>query len=179
MVIFNMYHIFVPFIKLYGCRFLYFFGLCEVRNKTVFLILEHSSPRGVKQKKHKKRHEMLAFKPLLQKIGLKNWLSESFSEALTSKLWNKRKFMLLKLTEMQRNWIIFIYLWFYQKSLTDPSKGESCKIHRKNTCFFCFGQMFNGFLTSTFDFYWSLTLQFSCITARLTQGTFLFIVACD
>ena len=51
--------------KLRGCRFLYFFSLCE--EIAFVLILEHSSLRGVKQKKH----EILAFKPLLQKIRLK------------------------------------------------------------------------------------------------------------
>ena len=44
-------------------------------------------------------------------------------------------------------------------------------------CTFCFGQMFNGFWTSNFDFYWSLALQFSCITVRLSEGSFLFAVA--
>ena len=45
-------------------------------------------------------------------------------------------------------------------------------------CTFHFGQMFNGFLTSTFDFYWSFVVQFSCImTIRLSDGKFLFIVA--
>ena len=39
-------------------------------------------------------------------------------------------------------------------------------------CTFYFGQMFNGFLTSAFDFYWSLVLQFSCITVRLSEGKF-------
>ena len=44
----------------------------------VFLILEHSSLRnggrgGEKKKKtHKKKHEILAFKPLLQETQLKN-----------------------------------------------------------------------------------------------------------
>ena len=85
MVIFNIYHIFTPFVKLCGCRFMYFFSLCDIRNKAVFLILEHYSLRGVKQKKHEKKHGILAFKPLLQEIRLKN-LSERFSEALTSKL---------------------------------------------------------------------------------------------
>ena len=46
--------------------------LCGVRNKAVFLILEHSSLRGVKQKKHEKKHEILAFKLLLHEIRLKN-----------------------------------------------------------------------------------------------------------
>ena len=46
-------------------------------------------------------------------------------------------------------------------------------------CAFCFRQMFNGFWTSNFDFYWKLTLQFSCITVRLSKGRFLFAVASD
>ena len=47
------------------------------------------------------------------------------------------------------------------------------------SCTFHFGQMFNGFLTSTFDFYWSLALQFPSITVRLSEGRFLFAVASD
>ena len=39
---------------------------------------------------------------------------------------------------------------------------------------FHFGQMFIGFLTSTFDFYRSLALQFSYIIIRLPEGRFLF-----
>ena len=74
-----------------------------------------------KQEKHKKNHEILAFKSLLQEIRL-TWPSERFSEALTSKLWNKKEYMLPKLTEMERSWIMFIPLWFYEKSLTAPSK---------------------------------------------------------
>ena len=64
-----------PFVKLHGCRFLYFLNLFDIRNEVVFLILEHSSFSGVKQKKHKKNHEILAFKPLLQEIWLKNLTS--------------------------------------------------------------------------------------------------------
>ena len=104
--IFNIYH-FAPFVKLHGCRFLYFFSLCDVRNKVVFLILEYFSLRGVKQKKTQEKNEILAFKPLLQEIQLKPWLLERVSEALTSKLWNKKIYMLLKLTEMEHNWIMF------------------------------------------------------------------------
>ena len=51
------------------------------------------------------------------------WLSETFPEALTSKLWNKKKYMLQKLTEMERNWIMLIPLRLYQESLTDPFTG--------------------------------------------------------
>ena len=40
------------------------------------------------------------------------------------------------------------------------------------SCTFHFGQMSNGFLTSTFNFYWSLVLQFSCIMVRLSEGKF-------
>ena len=48
--------------------------------------------KGGKQRKHKKKHAILAFKPLLKEIRLQNLtLSESFSEALTPKLWNKIK----------------------------------------------------------------------------------------
>ena len=75
LTIFNIYHIFTPFAKLDRCRFLYFLSLCDVRNEVVFLILEHSSLRGVKQKKHKKKHKILAFKPFLQEIRLKNLTS--------------------------------------------------------------------------------------------------------
>ena len=57
--------------KLRGYTFLYFFfGLCDIRNEAVFQILEYSSPRGIKQKKRKEKHEILAFKPLLQEIRL-------------------------------------------------------------------------------------------------------------
>ena len=47
------------------------------------------------------------------------------------------------------------------------------------SCTFHFGQMFNGFLTTTLDFYWSLALQFSCIMVRFSEGRFLFAVASD
>ena len=40
-------------------------------NKVVFLILDHSSLKGVKQRKQEKKHEILAFKPLLQETWLK------------------------------------------------------------------------------------------------------------
>ena len=105
--------------KLRGGRFLYFFSLCDIKNKAVFLELELSSPRGVKQKKHKKKHEILVFKPLFQEIWLKkrsNWLGESFSEAPTSKPQNRKKYLLPKLAEMEQNWIMFTPLWFYPKS---------------------------------------------------------------
>ena len=41
------------------------------------------------------------------------------------------------------------------------------------SCAFHFGKMFNGFLTSTFDFYWSLAIQFLCIRDFLKAGFFL------
>ena len=47
------------------------------------------------------------------------------------------------------------------------------------SCTFQFWQMFNGFLTSTFQFYWSLALQLSCITVRLSEGRYRFPVAID
>ena len=66
---FNIYHVFAPFVKLRRCGFLYFLSLWDVRNKVVFLLLEHSGlSGGGKQKKHVKKCEILAFKPLLQEI---------------------------------------------------------------------------------------------------------------
>ena len=50
--------------KLHGCRFLYFFSVCDIRNKEYVCVC--------KQKKHEKKHEILGFKPLLQEIWLKN-----------------------------------------------------------------------------------------------------------
>ena len=42
-------------------------------------------------------------------------------------------------------------------------------------CTFWFRQMFNGLWISNFDFYWSLDLQFSFITVRLSEGRFLLM----
>ena len=75
LVIFNICHVFTPFVKHPGCRFLSFFTLCDIRNEAVFLILEHSSLRGLNRKKHKENHENLAFKLLLQEIRLVESLS--------------------------------------------------------------------------------------------------------
>ena len=47
---FTIYHVFTTFVKLCGCRFLYFFSLCDVRNEADFLLLEHSSSRGLNRK---------------------------------------------------------------------------------------------------------------------------------
>ena len=44
-------------------------------------------------------------------------------------------------------------------------------------CTFCFRQVFNGFSTINFDFYWSLALQFACIMVRFSEDRFLFAVA--
>ena len=43
----------------------------------------------------------------------------------------KKKYKLPKLTEMERDFIIFTPLSFYQKCSTDPSKGEPHEIHGK------------------------------------------------
>ena len=49
----------------------------------------------------------------------------------------------------------------------------------RTSCACHFGEMFNGFLTSTFDFYWSLALHLSCFPVRLSEGIYLFPVASD
>ena len=131
MVIFNTYHVFAPFVKRRGCRFLYFFSLCDIRNESVFLLLEHSILREVKQKKHIKNMKFWFLNPSYKRSDWKIQLTERFSEALTSKPWNKKKYILPKLTEMERNWITFTPLWYDKKSLTDPFKGSPRGIHGK------------------------------------------------
>ena len=59
---------FAVFMRLCGCRFLYLFSLCDVRDEVVFLILEHTSLRGLNRNKNVK----MTFKNLLQEIQLKN-----------------------------------------------------------------------------------------------------------
>ena len=77
LAIFNIYHVFAPFVKLHGYRFFYFFSRHDVRNKEVFLILEQSSLRGKQNKtcektlKHYKRFDW------------KTWQSQRFSEHLS------------------------------------------------------------------------------------------------
>ena len=87
MVIFRIYHIFALFMKLCGCRFLYFCSLCDIRNEVIFLILEHSSLRWVKQKTNIK---FWPLNPYYKRSDWKIWLSERFSEAVTSKHWDKK-----------------------------------------------------------------------------------------
>ena len=89
-VIFNIYHVFSLFMKLRGCRFLFFFSLCDVRNEAVLMILEHSSLRGVKEKKNEKNMKFWPLTSYYKRSNWKTWLSERSSEALTSKLWNKK-----------------------------------------------------------------------------------------
>ena len=47
------------------------------------------------------------------------------------------------------------------------------------SCTFHFRQMLNGFLTSIFDFYLSVSLQISCAEVKLLEGRYLFPVASD
>ena len=90
MAIFNIYHVFTPFLRPLGCRFLYFFSLCHIRNEAAFLTLEHSTFKGVKRKKHEKNMTFCLLNPYYKISEGKTWLSERFSEAPTSKLWNKK-----------------------------------------------------------------------------------------
>ena len=69
-------------------------------------------------------------KPYYKRSDWTTWLSERFSKAVTSKLWNKTVYV----AEAYRNGAKLNYvlpLWFYQKSLTDLSKGEPREIHGK------------------------------------------------
>ena len=58
----------------------------------------------------------------------------------------------------------FSYFYILSSCLGCYFSGKSCTFH--------FGQMSNGFWTSSFDFYWSLVLQFSYISVRLSEGKF-------
>ena len=60
--------------------------------------------------------------PYYKRSNWKTWLSERFSKAVTSKLWNKK----LHVAEAYRNGAKLNYvhpLCFYKKSSTDPSDG--------------------------------------------------------
>ena len=45
--------------------------------------------------------------PYYKRSDWKTWLSERFYEALTNKLWIKKKYMLAKCAEMEQNRIMF------------------------------------------------------------------------
>ena len=109
MAIFNIYHVSTPFLKLRGCGFLYFFSLRNVRNEVIYLILEHSSIRDSGRLNKKTWEKFWPLNFYYNRCDWKTWRSKDFSEALTSKLWSKKKKknMLLKFTEMERNLIIF------------------------------------------------------------------------
>ena len=78
-----------------------------MRNEAGFLPLEHSSLRGVKQKKHVKERKILAFKPLLQKIRLKNLTSRKIFWSSYIKFLNKKNTYcqsLMKWSEIELYW---------------------------------------------------------------------------
>ena len=89
-MIFNIYHVFALFVKLQGCRFLYIFSLCDIRNEAVFLILEHASLRGLNRKNMRKNMKCWSLSLYYKRSDWKSWLSERFSETLISKLRNKK-----------------------------------------------------------------------------------------
>ena len=97
------------------------------RNEMVFLILEHSSLRGLNKKNARKNMTFWPLNSYYKRSDWKTWLAERFSEALTFKLWNKKKkkYMLPKLIKMERNWIIFIPHGFIK---------NLWQIHLRNSC---------------------------------------------
>ena len=82
------------------------------QKKMVFLILEHCSCWGVKQKKHKKNHQILAFKPLCPyfKKRLKNIFTLgtyiSYKLLLSGMIFHK---MINKFNKMVKNWKNWVY----------------------------------------------------------------------
>ena len=130
--IFNIYYVFTPFVKLSGYRFLYFFSLFDVKNEVVFLELELFSPRGVKQKNMRKNLIFWPLNPYYKISDWKTWLAESFPETPTSKLQNKRKYLLLKLAEMEQNWIMFTPYCFIKNLWQIHLHNSHVKFTEKN-----------------------------------------------
>ena len=62
----------------------------------------------------------------------KIWQVQRFSEALTSKLYNKKKYKLPKLTEMQQNLIMFTSYGFIKNLWQIHLKDSHMKLTRKN-----------------------------------------------
>ena len=71
MAIFNIYHIFTPFMKLHGSE-----------QSSLSASKTFQPQGGLNKKKHEKKQEILAFKLLLQESDWKIWVAERFSEAL-------------------------------------------------------------------------------------------------
>ena len=181
-------------------------------------------------------------KSYYKRSNWKIWLAERFSEALTSKLWNKKNTCCRSLQKwseielysspygfiknlpqihLRDNHVKFTgknkvgnTTWEKLRSLIGQKQQNSFQwTHRENffvsirrageqasqhlapsfpfsdfyilssllgcyfsgtSCPFHFGQMFNGFLTGTFNFYWSLALQLSCTTIRLSEAGIFF-----
>ena len=68
--------------------------------------------------------------PYYKRSDWKTWSAERFSEALTSKLWNKK----IHAAEAYRNGAKLNYicfLWSYQISLADLTKEQPCEVHEK------------------------------------------------
>ena len=74
-----------------------------LRNKAVFLILQHSSLRGLNRKNTRKNMKFWPLNPYEKRSDWKPCVSGNFSEPLTSTLWNKKKDLLAKVTEMEQN----------------------------------------------------------------------------
>ena len=148
---------------------------------------------AIAPKKHLKKREILAFKPLL--IRLKNLTGterKDFLKLLTSKLWNKKyklpsipheqnyvvwsvkngksafSKLMLKISlsvsgeQASKNTALGLQFSFFRILDTSPSLLDG--YFSEISCTYCFREMFNGFWTSNFYFYWSLALKFSCIT---------------
>ena len=91
LTMFNIYHVFAPFVKLHGCRFLLFLQPMWCQEQSSLSDSRKFSLRGVKQKKNDKNMKFRTLNLLYYKRSdWKTWLSERFSEALTGKLWNKK-----------------------------------------------------------------------------------------
>ena len=135
-------HAILTIFILLRCRFLYFFSLCDIRNEAVFLLLAHSSLRGVNRKNM-----------------LKRWNFGLFDCSKTAKQFsvNSHGKFLCQYQAGRRAGKQVLSLKPFFLRILDTFHILSC--YFSEIYFpFCFGPMFHGFWTSNFNFYWSLAL---------------------
>ena len=104
LAIFDIYHFFTPFVRLHGWRFLYFFSLCDVRNKAVFLLLEQKNFR---------KHEVLVYKACVR-----YFLSNFYFFIKWHALKNYEKYFLFHLKSSFHSPDIQIFVYFPLPFLT-------------------------------------------------------------
>ena len=92
LAIFNICHVFTSIHEPLWMQIFVFLQPMWLQERSSLSASRKFQPQGgSKQEKHIKKHEILAFKPLLEEIWLKNLSSRKIFQSLTSNLWNKKK----------------------------------------------------------------------------------------